>query len=55
MRACTPVAPADPTVMQATCANGEVTVPTVTPGTGPAGVGYSVDPPGPYDGTETTR
>ena len=29
--ACTPVVPADPEVMQATCVNGAVTVPTVTP------------------------
>ena len=52
--ACTPVIPADPTVTQATCTNGEVTVPTVESGTGPTGVSYSFDPPGPYDGTRDT-
>ncbi len=31
--ACTPVVPVDPTVTQATCTNGEVTVPTVAPAT----------------------
>ena len=36
--ACTPVSPADPTVVQATCVGGVVTVPTVTAGSGPAGV-----------------
>ena len=52
--ACTPVVPADPAVTQATCTNGVVTVPTVEPATGPTGVSYSLDPPGPYDpGTET--
>ncbi len=51
--ACTPVAPADPVVTQATCTGGEVTVPTVVPGTGPTGVSYALAPPGPYDpGTE---
>ena len=45
-----PATPVDPTVVQATCANGVVTVPTVTPGTTPAGVTYDFDPPGPYDG-----
>ena len=39
--ACTPVVPVDPTVTQATCTDGEVTVPTVTPGDGPAGVTYT--------------
>ena len=49
MAACTPVAPVDPTVTQATCVNGAVTVPTVVPATGPAGVTYALDPPAPYD------
>ena len=31
-RSCTPVLPVDPTVTQATCAAGEVTVPTVRAG-----------------------
>ena len=48
--ACMPVTPVDPTVMQATCTDGEVTVPTVTPASGPAGVSYALVPPGPYDG-----
>ena len=47
--ACTPVSPVDPEVMQATCADGAVTVPTVTAASGPTGVIYSVDPAGPYD------
>ena len=34
---------------QATCTAGVVTVPTVTPATGPTGVTYALDPPGPYD------
>ena len=45
---CTPVVPLDPTVTQATCANGVVTVPTVTPATGPTGVSYALAPAGPY-------
>ena len=54
--ACTPVAPVAPTVTQATCTDGEVTVPVVTPATAPAGVTYLLDPPGPYDpGTDDTR
>ena len=39
--------------MQATCANGVVTVPTVTP-TPTAGITYVLTPPGPYDGTQNT-
>ena len=41
--------PVEPEVSQATCANGVVTVPTVTPATGPTGVIYAVDPAGAYD------
>ena len=44
-----PVVPVDPTVTQATCVDGVVTVPTVVPATAPAGVTYALDPPGPYD------
>ena len=45
--ACNPVSPANPTVVQATCVNGVVTVPTVTAGSGPAGVSYRLAPAGP--------
>ena len=48
---CTPVTPVDPTVMQATCAAGVVTVPTITPATTPAGSPTWLDPAGPYVGT----
>ena len=37
----------DPTVTQATCTAGEVTVPTIALATEPAGVTYVADPPGP--------
>ena len=49
---CNSVAPVRPTVVRATCVNGEVTVPTVTP---PrlTNLTYTLDPPAPYDpGTE---
>ena len=52
--ACTPVAPADPAVTQATCINGEVTVPTSCWRPTPPGVTYVADPPGPYDPTAPT-
>ncbi len=42
---CTPVAPADPAVTQATCANGAVTVPEITLPETP-GVVYVVEPVG---------
>ena len=45
--------PAAPTVTQATCATGAVTVPTVVLASSP-GITYLADPPGPYDGTEDT-
>ncbi len=51
---CTPVIPIAPTVVQATCANGVVTEPTITLATDPTGVTYSADPAGPYDGTADT-
>ena len=41
-----PVSPVNPEIHLATCANGEVTVPTVTAATGPTGVSYKVDPGG---------
>ena len=41
----------DPGVVQATCAAGVVTAPSVTP-TPVEGISYSLDPQGPYDGTE---
>ena len=44
--ACIPVSPVNPEIHLATCANGEVTVPTVTAATGPTGVSYKVDPAG---------
>ena len=50
---CTPVAPADPTVTQATCANGAVTVPEITL-LETTGVVYVLDPAGPYVGTQDT-
>ena len=40
---CTPVAPLDPTVVQAECVGGVVTTASVTPATGPAGVTYALD------------
>ena len=46
--ACMPVPPEAPDVVQATCINGEVTVPTVTPKV-TGFVTYTLDPPGPYD------
>ena len=49
MAACTPVSPWIRRWSQATCADGEVTVPTVVPAAGPAGVTYALDPPGPFD------
>ena len=52
--ACTPVVPVAPTVTQASCVNGVVTVPTVVLATEPLGVRYAVDPRPPYDGTVTT-
>jgi hypothetical protein len=50
---CTPATPLDPAVVQATCTDGEVTEPTITP-TETDGVSYVLDPEGPYDGTEST-
>ena len=44
--ACNPVSPVNPEIRLATCANGEVTVPTVTAATGPTGISYVVDPAG---------
>ena len=38
-----PVAPLDPTVVQAECVGGVVTTASVTPATGPAGVTYVLD------------
>ena len=53
---CMPVVPMDPTVAQATCTNGVVTVPTVMPAPSPTGVTYALDPPGPYSrARRTTR
>ena len=49
MVACIPVSPVEPTVTQASCVDGVVTVPTVVLATGPTGVSYVVDPAGPYD------
>ncbi len=47
VRACLSVVPADPAVTQATCVNGVVTVPTVTPrGRCRAGCTYTVVPAG---------
>ena len=48
--ACIAASLVDPGVDQATCAEGVVTVPTVTLPTS-TGVVYTVDPAGPYDGT----
>ena len=49
---CLPASLVDPGVDQATCAEGVVTVPTVTPRAAEStGVVYTVDPAGPYDGT----
>ncbi len=39
---CTPVAPLDPTVVQAECVGGVVTTASVTPATGPSGVSYAL-------------
>ena len=50
---CKPAIPADPKVVQATCANGVVTAPTVEPTLTP-GITYALDPQGPYDGTQDT-
>ena len=50
---CTPATPVAPTVVQATCTNGAVTPPTITPGPTP-GVTYTLAPAGPYDGNVTT-
>ena len=52
--ACTPVVPVAPTVTQASCVNGVVTVPTVVLATTPPGVSYVADPQPPYDGTVDT-
>ena len=47
-----PASLVEPGVDQATCAEGVVTVPTVTPRAAESvGVIYTVDPAGPYDGT----
>ncbi len=46
---CLPVLPTDPTVTQATCTAGEVTVPTIELASDPTGVTYVADPAGPYD------
>ncbi len=51
--ACVPVVPVPPVVTQASCVNGTVTAPTVTPAAAPTGVSYVVTPGGPYDGTVT--
>ncbi len=48
---CMPVSPVAPTVTQATCTAGVVTVPTIVLGT-TTGIIYEVAPPGPYDGTK---
>jgi hypothetical protein len=50
---CTQVAPLNPVVNAATCANGAVTEPTVDV-TPTDGISYTVDPAGPYDGTVDT-
>jgi hypothetical protein len=50
---CTPATPLDPAVLQATCTDGEVTEPTITPQESD-GVSFTVDPDGPYDGTGNT-
>ena len=52
--ACTPVAPQNPGVVQATCTNGVVTTPTITPAS-TSGVTYALSPPGPYVGTTTVN
>ena len=49
--ACMPVQPVAPTVTQASCVDGVVTVPTVVLATTPQGVSYVADPQPPYDGT----
>jgi LPXTG-motif cell wall-anchored protein len=48
---CTPATPLNPDVVPATCANGEVTEPTIVP-QATDGITYGADPPGPYEGTE---
>ncbi len=50
---CTLVTPTDPTVMEATCVNGDATAPTVTLTSTP-GIVYAAEPPGPYDPTVET-
>ncbi len=52
--ACVPVQPVAPTVTQASCVNGVVTVPTVVLATTPQGVSYVAAPQGPYVGTVDT-
>ena len=47
---CTPVVPVNPAVTQATCLNGEVTTPEITP-PNTTGIVYVLDPPGAYNGT----
>ena len=49
---CTPATPLNPAVVQATCTNGAVTAPTITPQPTP-GVTYTLSPAGPYNGTQT--
>ncbi len=51
---CTPVVPINPTVTQATCANGVVTTPTIVKASGPTGVLYFLNPGGPYEGSVAT-
>ncbi len=50
---CTPATPLNPGVVQATCVNGVVTAPTITPKP-TDGVTYVLSPTGPYVGTENT-
>ena len=50
---CLTATPADPFVLQSGCVGGVVTDPSVAPVAAP-GVTYTIDPEGPYDGTETT-
>ncbi len=50
---CTPVSPVAPSITQATCANGVVTVPTIH-FANTDGVVYTANPTGPYDGNVDT-
>ena len=47
-----PVPPTDPEVAQATCTDGEVTVPTVELASSRRGSPMWLDPAGPYDATD---